>query len=553
MARDSRQRSTRKDQPLNAGQRPVQLRESRRFLTSQGNDQATRQARALQQAFGVGADLTTEILNQRNEKGRSTAAFESAAGMSRDAETTNKGYAEMWDEIEAKNDLALFAKELPEVLRGADWENLGEDEAQAVIDGYYSAQLKGINPQSVYGQQVSEGIFAQNAQLLDTHRNFQLERVRQEQRVMIYNEAKNGLEIDGVVDYEKIGKRTGLAFDGAEKVTTYWEMIFDLAIDAGDETIISNAPERFPSGDPTGISDPNMAEDINTAISKARAVREGREAGVAAAAKAQREELRKNGRAHLTVQLLSGIDPTADTVDLLRNGIIQAEDATAAVSAWRTSRDDAAQHGFDAPRVNQLQTQIALNPSHPMVSPLNLQQEWAKGAFGPPHSPEAKTAYRQMLADLEGSQDRKQRLAADPRKKTWVNRFDESFPVPSNQFGFPAPGPLTELRAEYSAMFELAILEAGPADYANVYTQYAEMYKKAEGLTNAQVQSRTPQAVFRNVLNGAFTPEQGAAHMRQTGMTVEQLISAKAGGELKAEPGTPEFEQYRLLLEQFAN
>ena len=178
MPRGQRERSTRRDASLTEGTRPVQLRESRRFFSNQGNDQATRNAKALSQAFGIGTDLYEGIVDDRNVKGGKKAAFESASGAARGSDDTTKGYNDMWDQIEAKNDLYLFSKELPEVLRGADWENLHEDEAQAVIDGYFSAQLKGINPESQYGQQVAEGIFAQNAKLLETHRDFQIARVQ---------------------------------------------------------------------------------------------------------------------------------------------------------------------------------------------------------------------------------------------------------------------------------------------------------------------------------------------------------------------------------------
>jgi hypothetical protein len=346
----------------------------------------------LQNAFGAGLELNQSIVDRRNVEGEQQAAFESAQGGTR-GDNTTQGYNDMWDQIEASNDLHLFAKELPEVLRGADWENLHEGEAQAVIDGYFQQQLDGINPQSVYGQKVAEGILQQNAQLLDVHRNFQVQRLKQEQRVMIYNEALATFETDGVVDYDTIAGRTGIAFDGPEKMSTFWDVIADLAIDAGDESIITNVPERFPSGDPTGVTDPKMAAEINTMTAKARAVREGRERAAAAGAKAERERIRDTAKTEMIGLIVEqGADPTATALDFARNGIVDPEDITAMATAYRNIRDDRAKQGFDPGQVAIFQTQAALDPGHDMLDPNNLMIAWSEGVFGPPNSPQAKTA-----------------------------------------------------------------------------------------------------------------------------------------------------------------
>ncbi len=461
----------------------------------------------------------------------------------------------MWDQIEAKNDLHLFSKELPEVLRGADWENLQEDEAQAVIDGYFSAQLKGINPESQYGQQVAEGIFAQNAKLLETHRDFQIARVQQEQRVMIYNEAVGSYELDGVLDYDTVAKHTGVAFDGANKMATYWDIIYDVAIQAGDESIIDNVPERFPSGDPTGINDPSLLADHMTSKNKAIAVREKREREEASAAAARRAALRATGQLDLLTGIVDGIDPTATALEYAQNGIIKPEDVTASITAFRTMRDDRAQHGFDPNQIAILQTQSALDSSHPSLEPNSLLQAFANGIFGPPDSPEAKTAFRQMLQDVQGAKDRRSRVNADPRKKTWVNRFDESFPTPKDQFGVPVPGVLTQLRAEYSAEFEMAILAAPPEKYREIYAEYSKLYVEQEKLQSAQTSSRTPVTTLKQIVRGNFTPEQGAAHARQQGWTAQTVINMRAEGEFGDDfaAGSKEAIAYREFLLALAN
>ena len=550
----SRERNVRRDPSLRDGARPVQLNESRRFQTASGFEGATRTAKALQNAFGVGTGLYTDIVEKRNTEGAEQAAFEEASGGVRGQDNKTKGYNDMWDSIEASNDLHLFSKALPEVLRGADWENLTEDEAQGVIDGYYQEQLKGINPNSVYGQKVAEGILQQNAQLLDTHRNFQLQRIHQEQRVMIYNEALATFETDGAVDYDTIAARTGVAFDGAEKMTTFWEVIYDLAIDAGDESIIEQVPERFPSGDPTGINDPRLLADHNTAISKAIAKREAGERAAAAAAKAEKERIRNTAKTEMIGLIVEGdIDPTATALDYARNGVVEAEDITAVATAYRNIRDDRAKQGFNPGLLAQLQTQIAIDPTHEMLDPNNLLLAFSEGAYGDPRSPQAKTAFRQMLQDRESARERRERVNSDPRKKTWVNRFDESFPIPKNEFGFPAPGVLTELRAEYSAEFEMAILEAKPSEYRTIFDEFAKQYKDAEKLTTAIDSAGSPTTTFRQTLRGNLTPEQAAAHARNNGWTVDSFIQARESGELEITDGTTEGETYKALLQALLN
>ena len=550
MARDSRQRSVRKDRSLREGARPVQLREARRFQTSSGNDSANRTARALQEAFGAGVALNESIVDKRNVEGANQAAFEEASGGVRGQDNKTQGYNDMWDNIEASNDLHMFAKDLPEVLRGADWENLSEQEAQGVIDGYFKEQLAGINPNSIYGQKVAEGILQQNAQLLDVHRNFQVQRIQQEQRVMIYNEALATFETDGVVDYDTIASRTGVAFDGAQKMSTFWEVIYDLAIDAGDESIIENVPERFPSGDPTGITDPKLLSEHNTAMAKARAVREGQERAAAAAAKAERERMRNTAKVEMIGLIVErGADPTATALDFARNGIVEPEDITAVATAYRNIRDDRAKQGFDAARNATLLAQAALDPSHPSLDPNNLLLDWSEGVFGDPNSPQAKTAFRQMLQDVQGAKERRERVNSDPRKKTWVNRFDESFPIPKDQFGMPVPGPMLELRAEYSAEFEMAILEASPDKYREIYTEFAKQYGEARKLSEAEVASGNPAATLRQTTRGNFQVEQAAAHARLQGWTVDTFIAARKEGEIDFVAGSPEEAAYKELLQ----
>lgn len=554
MARDTRRRSTRKDQSLNEGSREVQLKESRRFFSSQGSDKATREARALQTAFGVGTDLATDLLERGNVKGGALAAGESAKGGERDVENVNKGYMEMWDTIEADNDIAMFGRELPEILREANWEDLEEGEAQALIDTYYSKQLKGINPLSIYGQRVAAGVMVQNTELLAQHGDFQLARVKQEQRTMIYQNGMNIYMETGVYPYDEVARQTNLAFDGPEKMIVWIEMLQSAALAAEDEDIITNAIKNFPdSGDPSGVDDPRYMPDLAIAKGKARAARERTEEKARKLATERREALRDDGRLELIELAFDDVDPTARAIQLARDDVIEPEDVTSAVSTFRTSRDDTAQHGANPSIVMQLHTQIAMNPSHPSLTPLNIQAYWAEGVFGPAKSPEAQSAAKAMMASVASGKDRDKRLAADPRKSIWTQRFDKTFAAETNQFGGLMSDNMTEIRAEFSSEFKLAILQAGSdSEYRKLWEDYSTRYAAQETLVNARANSGSPRGVFREFAQGNFSIEQAAAQARKLGYNAKTFSDARKAGELGKEfvlgSGSSEDKAYIAIL-----
>jgi hypothetical protein len=252
----------------------VVLAEGRRFFSAQGSDQATRQAKALTRALGVGIDAVSAGIERKNVKGTARAAQEAAAGGERDVTDKNKGYNEAFDQVEAANDLALFANELPKILQDKAWADMSEEEAQAVVDEYYQSQLAGINPDSVYGKTIAEGILKQNASLLQTHRDVQAEKGQQERRIMIAGELRADYEANGTIDHAKLMDRLHTLVPGPGGRVTYLESVLELAEEMGDVSIIDSIPDKFPSGDPTGTQDPNVQRDLlDPGRSKAQAAR----------------------------------------------------------------------------------------------------------------------------------------------------------------------------------------------------------------------------------------------------------------------------------------
>jgi hypothetical protein len=239
-----------------------------------------RQARALAGAFETGTQFFSEEIDRRNIKGQERAVGGRAAGQERDVEDKNQGYNRAWDEMDAEADVNFMKKELPEVLRGADWENLEEHEVRGLVSEYMKDQYDGIDPTSWYGQKLAPAMLAIEAETLTTHRDMVIARIQEEQRTTIFSNVSDRFETsklnpetpEGVFDYDYLADQTGIFFDGPMKREVYWKSIYDFAIDNGRPDIIENVPERFAkSGDPTGINDPLMQDAHRAAINSATA------------------------------------------------------------------------------------------------------------------------------------------------------------------------------------------------------------------------------------------------------------------------------------------
>jgi len=272
MARGDRQRTVRQKDDFRQGRRDVVLQESRRFFTSQGNTQSIRQAKALTAALNVGVEAYAGSLERKNVKGEARAVQEAAAGGERQETDANKGYNDTFDTIEAENDLASFAAELPQILQEKGWADMGEEDAQGIIDNYYAGQLAGINPDSVYGKTVAAGILEQNKELLKTHRIVEMEKAQQERRIMVFDAVRSEYETTGTIDHVKLMKRLKIMVPGPGGRATYLESVFQLSEEFGAPELIETIPDYFPGGDPTGKTDPNMDDLFQQKLEKAQAV-----------------------------------------------------------------------------------------------------------------------------------------------------------------------------------------------------------------------------------------------------------------------------------------
>lgn len=278
MPRETQKRSVREEVPLNA-QRPVQLQAARRFFSSQGSDRATREARALANAFDAGTNLFLSELERRNKLGVERAVTSRGAGEDRDAEDKNAGFNRAWDQLDAEADLNSAKSELPVILEEANAEDLTERQVQALITDYMKASFEGIEAQSAYGEIMAPGLLQLEQNLLTVHRDQQLERTQVEYRSKIMSNLTARFESSvtdenelGTFDYEYLATQTNIFFDGKSKKIAYWETVYDFAIRRGRPDLITGVPERFPNGDFTGINDPKQADEHRAAINSATVV-----------------------------------------------------------------------------------------------------------------------------------------------------------------------------------------------------------------------------------------------------------------------------------------
>ncbi len=267
MARDQRRRTVRADEGQQQS-RPVQLEASRRFYSSQGNDGAVRTAQALQRAFGAGTDLYSNIVDRRNEAGVRQAGADFATG-NKDLDQKTKGYLDAWDKLEAERDVNDIKKELPEILRGANWEELSEEEVVDVINDYMASKFEGIDPQSAYAETWTPSTLAITNELINVHKDMTLQNVQAGQKQDIYSNLQSryeaSREVDPVTgepkagtetfDYEYLADQTRIFFDGPAKREQFKELLFHFAIENGRPDIIENAPDRFENKDPTGVTE----------------------------------------------------------------------------------------------------------------------------------------------------------------------------------------------------------------------------------------------------------------------------------------------------------
>ena len=272
----TRSRTIREDVPLIGNVASPQLTAARRFFTSQGNTRANRDARALAEAFDVGTDFLSSKIDRDNRLGAEAALTSRASGAERDEDNENAGFNIMWDKLDAEADLNLIKHDLPIKLEDASAEDMTERQVKALISDSMKELFEGIDLESAYALALAPGLLDLEETLLGVHRDQQLEKTQLEFRSKININLKERFKASvtpenklGTFPYDYLAEMTDGFFDGATKKLVFWETVWDFAERNGRPDIITNTPERFPNGDPTGINDPFMADDHRAMIRSA--------------------------------------------------------------------------------------------------------------------------------------------------------------------------------------------------------------------------------------------------------------------------------------------
>lgn len=269
MARETDRRKTSRTEVDLRSRDDPRIEQQRRFFTSQGNDSATRNARALENAFGVAVGAYGDKLDRDNVVGNERAVEQAGAGGTRNQEDENAAYHRTWDLLDDQRALQAAEKELPELLRNADAENLPEEERQKIISDYMKGQVGGLENDDKDHTALGMGLLTLEAEQLGIYRDLDLQKIKAGQNAETYSAFRDEYERTGVADYALLAERTGTFNEGADRMIAFWESIYDLSEDMGDSPIIDNVPERFASGDPTGINDPKLQKRHNAARASA--------------------------------------------------------------------------------------------------------------------------------------------------------------------------------------------------------------------------------------------------------------------------------------------
>lgn len=299
MARQTeRQRTQRQAVDLQAGERP-RLEQQRRFFSSQGNDRAVREARALERLFSQGIETYGDWLDEQNYQGKMTAEQESAEGGTRREDEKNAAYHRVWDKLEDQRALQDASNDLPNYLEENDAENMTEKQRQDLVNDFMNQRFAGIekiDESRGYRRSrggLASGLEALEAETLGAYRQNDSVELKEQQRFDTAEAFDKAYEAqDGELtpeDYNDLMERTDAFLDGPAKHAALAEMVLDTAVRNLDESVIDNFPDNFKNGDQTFKTSSKFADEVQRAR---KAIWDGK----AAQLKEQHEQWRLQAR-----------------------------------------------------------------------------------------------------------------------------------------------------------------------------------------------------------------------------------------------------------------
>lgn len=532
MAQGTRNRNTQVQ--VNTSLQPVALQQGNRGFQVGVSDRNVRAAQALQNAFTQGTQAFTNIQTQRNEEGRQQAVVERASGAAGPAEDNRQaGYLRAWDELDANFDFNAAQAEIPELLRGADWENLPEDQVVATINDYMNEQFGGLDPESPYAQTMAPKLLELEGRLITEHRTMQVEKIQAEQRSKIYSTTEADLmaaraaDPDAGLDYSTLFNQTGTFFDGSAKKGVFLETIYNLAIENGDPSLIENMPEMI-NGVPTGSKDPEMLKQQRAAINSATSVAVSRAKAADDAAKAADKSRIMDDQMAIVDAVAAGQDPELIIESIRNNPEASFADITAAVNFGRSTLDENESQSPNLPGMDALWAGI-YSGTATMTDVINAKVD---GILG--NGPQATAQFQTMLSTAQRMQS-----AGESDNSSAVGAFRTSL---LNRFNPQMAGPMAavdptmmHIRNQAADMYNDLVLIQG-TDPAEANVMVREKFEPLADQASADYESRIAVVgsmltapVLKNVLaTGDFTDLAGF----RGGDVTDSILNAVDAGEL---------------------
>ena len=312
---------------------------------------------------------------------RTAAEAQAAKATGKDRDVLNKsiGYNTAWDRLDAEDDFNLFKAEFGEQLRGADAENMEEEDVQGLFDSASNKAFNMADQSPAYTKVLAPLLLDYNAEVVGIHRDAVIKEIKATQAAKLNRNLTARFDKTGVFDYDMLAQMTSDLYEGKERNTAYETTLVDFAIRNGMPNVLRNAPQKYPSGQPSPLTYGAGLARLRTAIQQAENVKQAR---ITKETKANEKAIKdgNNSAMIVAVQAMAAGDPNSEKLILgfsNRDGA-SAKDYLQLQSAFRSIRDDVQQQNADENELALLTTEVYSGGA----GLRQIQQARADGTFG---------------------------------------------------------------------------------------------------------------------------------------------------------------------------
>ena len=336
-------------------------------------------AAALSDFLKVGGNAYGQKVAADFDQTAAVAAAEKATGKERDQLNAAIGYNTAWDTLDAEDDFNIFKAEFNEKLRGADAENMEENDVQLMLDEASSKAFNMADLSPAYLKELAPRLLEYNTELIAVHRAAVIQEVKNEQAAKLNRNLTTRFDKTGVFDYTMLAQMTNDLYERKERNVAYETTLVNFAIRNGMPNVLRKAPQKFPSGQPTPLSYGAGLQRLRSAIAQAENVKKARET---AATKANEDAMKAGNNSAMigAVQAMASGDPTSEKLiyDFSNRPGAKAKDYLQLQSAFRSIRDDVQQQNADEKELALLTSEVYAGSADLEV----IMQARTDGVFG---------------------------------------------------------------------------------------------------------------------------------------------------------------------------